>query len=473
MDACTDFRARSLRTVLLGCIATSVATLLVLTILSSLGLADSLIDEEQLLTRAAVGALIGSIVLWILMRYVSSYLAATLLLFMMTIAITLADVPFHVVKGRSLFWFALPIVAGSMLVTPKNSFHVATLASALIIFIGYRATPVMTNWVGIFGFYFVALVSWLSASTLENALAQSRSLSQELAQSEERYRSIFEHSLNGIGLHEVIRDAAGLPVDYRFIEVNQAFEQQTGLRALDIVGRTSLEVMPGTANQPFIEIYGRVVDSGEAIEFERYSEPLDRTYGISAFCVGQDQFVTIFADVSEQKRRAAEREALLENMRRQTAEMRLLMDTVPVGVCMLSEDHNIFMANAIAQELLEQIGQVEQGRLVTLAGRSLSALLQGPAQRLWQRLDAQDRVLEIAIRPMDDGGTLSWVLVIRDVTEEREFERRLQQQDRLAMIGQLAGGIAHDFNNLLTTILGYFQSLPWRALPLTPRPMRT
>lgn len=48
-----------------------------------------------------------------------------------------------------------------------------------------------------------------------------------------------------------------------------------------------------------------------------------------------------------------------------------------------------------------------------------------------------------------------FVSVHRDVTKERELERRIQQNQRLEAIGTLAGGIAHDFNNLLTPIVGY------------------
>ena len=57
-------------------------------------------------------------------------------------------------------------------------------------------------------------------------------------------------------------------------------------------------------------------------------------------------------------------------------------------------------------------------------------------------------------------------MVIRDVTEERDVQQRIQQQDRLAAMGQLAGGIAHDFNNFLTTIMLYAQmGLGKRDLP--------
>lgn len=106
--------------------------------------------------------------------------------------------------------------------------------------------------------------------------------------------------LNGIAVHEIICDGQGTPVDYRFLDVNPSFERMTGLKAKDVAGRTVLEVMPGTEKH-WIETYGKAALTGEPAVFEDYSGALKRHFEVTAFQPAPDQFVSVFAGITERK----------------------------------------------------------------------------------------------------------------------------------------------------------------------------
>jgi two-component system, cell cycle sensor histidine kinase and response regulator CckA len=120
-------------------------------------------------------------------------------------------------------------------------------------------------------------------------------------ESEGRYRDLFHSMLDGYALHEMIYDNEGAPVDYRFLEVNPAFERLTGLDARDLVGRTLLEALPGSESY-WIETYGKVARDGGTIRFENYFEPLDRHYEVVAYQPKPDHFACAFTDVTERRK---------------------------------------------------------------------------------------------------------------------------------------------------------------------------
>jgi len=144
----------------------------------------------------------------------------------------------------------------------------------------------------------------------ELAQAESHGAAMEhaaaaLRESEQRYRLLFTQMLDGYALHEMIFDAAGAAVDYRFLDVNPAFERLTGLPAAQVVGHTVRETIPGI-EPAWIEVYAQVVRSGEPRHFESHAAPLGRWFEISAFRTEPGRFGTVFTDITE-RRRAEER----------------------------------------------------------------------------------------------------------------------------------------------------------------------
>lgn len=116
-------------------------------------------------------------------------------------------------------------------------------------------------------------------------------------------RDFFDNALNAYAIHRMIF-AEGKPVDYEFLQVNEAFTELTGLAEEEVVNKRVSEVLPDIAETNFIEKYGQVVKKQQKIVFEAYSSPLERWYRISAFPIEDDEdkkFATIFADITQEK----------------------------------------------------------------------------------------------------------------------------------------------------------------------------
>lgn len=106
---------------------------------------------------------------------------------------------------------------------------------------------------------------------------------------------------HGVCVIEMVYDAAGRAVDYRFVEVNPAFARQTGLD--DAVGRAMRSIRPDHEEHWFA-IYGRVAKTGEPIRFENRAAALGRWYDVFAFPIGdpsQHRVAVVFNDITQRK----------------------------------------------------------------------------------------------------------------------------------------------------------------------------
>ena len=124
----------------------------------------------------------------------------------------------------------------------------------------------------------------------------------ELRQSQEQYQTLFSTLIEGFCIIEVIFDARDRPVDYRFLEVNPAFESQTGL--CNAKGRLISELAPDNEAHWF-ETYGRIARTGEPARFVNEAKALKRWYEVSAFRFGgpdSRKVAILFNDITEAKR---------------------------------------------------------------------------------------------------------------------------------------------------------------------------
>ena len=167
-----------------------------------------------------------------------------------------------------------------------------------------------------------------------------------LRESEERYRTLFQSVTVGFCVIDLVYDRAGAAVDYRYVEVNPTFAEQTGIEA-DVEGRLLSEFVPDL--QPaWIELFERVARTGEPARRLDYAAGFDRwydTYIARVGGAGSDRVGILFNDVTEQ--REAE-----EAVRESEARFRGTFENAAVGIAHVGLDGQWLRVNDRLSEIV-------------------------------------------------------------------------------------------------------------------------
>lgn len=202
----------------------------------------------------------------------------------------------------------------------------------------------------------------LVANELSRIIKQRR-VENELRESNENYHSLFSNMLDGFAYCKMIFDEKGKPVDFIYVEVNDAFERLTGLKKENVVGKRVTEAIPGIkeANPELFDIYGRVAKTGKEEKLELFFRPLGIWLTISVYSPKKDYFAAVFENITEYKEALEEiknaKKELEERVRKRTEEVsserqRLynVLETLPAYVVLLDKNYSVPFANKVFRE---------------------------------------------------------------------------------------------------------------------------
>ena len=133
-----------------------------------------------------------------------------------------------------------------------------------------------------------------------NHLSKQNKIEDKLRVSEEKYRNLITKMMNAFALHEMVYNEEGEAVDYKFLELNPAWENIVGIKSEDVIGKTILQVFPD-AKDIWIEQYNRVVQTGVVEEFEQFSAIAQKYFYCYVYRPEKGQFAVIFNDTTKSR----------------------------------------------------------------------------------------------------------------------------------------------------------------------------
>ncbi|WP_449410447.1 PAS domain S-box protein [Methylobacterium komagatae] len=170
-------------------------------------------------------------------------------------------------------------------------------------------------------------------------VTEERSVRGALAESEQRYRALFEAVDDGFCIIEFIDGPDGPLSDYVHVVANSGYRRHTGIP--DIVGKRLREIAPDEA-EGWLDLYGGVLRNGRPIRFERAFVAAGRHIEVSAARVepaSRRQVSVLFRDITERKR--------AESRQRESEEQfRILAEAIPNHVWSARPDGTVTWFNA-------------------------------------------------------------------------------------------------------------------------------
>ena len=291
----------------------------------------------------------------------------------------------------------------------------------------------------------------------------------------------------------MVYDPKGEPIDFILLESNKMYNKFHYFKRNNNNGNNTTDFNPKINNDniDWIEVYGRVATSCIPEQFETYSESDDKWYQIYVYSPKKSFFVSVFMDITQEKKRATrefeEQKKSAEQLVFSEKKYRRLYETTQDGIMARDLqarmiDCNLAYAKMLGytkkelrhltvQELLPEKWHGQREEIVHKVLQTGKSIV---FEREYKRKDGSVFPASVRTWRLTDGkGKVIGIWsIVRDITEQKDSQKNLEKyadvlkkiiedrtkqlkdSERLAAIGQTAGMVGHDLRNPLQTVIG-------------------
>jgi PAS domain S-box-containing protein len=270
----------------------------------------------------------------------------------------------------------------------------------------------------------------------------------ELKKSEEKFSKAFRESPMALTLTSAN--------DHRYIDINETFEQITGWRRDEVVGRTPFDIQFWANPQERVEFVKRLQTEGSVRNFEVRFRCKDGTERIGLGSAepieiaNEPCVISVIADITERKQ-------IQERLRESQQRLSGIVESAMDAIVAIDEEQRIVLFNAAAEEMFgctanEAVGtSVERFIPPHLRSGQAQPILNfdqsGTSRRAMGtlgmlnavRANGEEFPIEVSISHLDADGNNLFTVIIRDVTERRRAEEALRASEQRLRLAVQAG----------------------------------